>query len=93
MASYDRAVALDPGDADALSERGDAHERNGQYDRAIEDYSLLIALQPANPKAWNNRCWYVPSPGNFNLRQPDCNEALLLCPATPTPSTAAGSRI
>jgi tetratricopeptide (TPR) repeat protein len=66
-----------------LAERGDAHERAGLYDRAAEDYSRLIAIDPANAKAWNNRCWDRALLGRLEQALADCNEALRLAPDDP----------
>ena len=38
----DEAIRLNPEDAKAYINRGDAYEKRGEYDRAIEDYSKLL---------------------------------------------------
>ena len=66
-----------------MAERGDAHERAGLYDRAAEDYGRLIAIEPGNAKAWNNRCWDRAILGRLEEALADCNEALRLAPDDP----------
>jgi tetratricopeptide (TPR) repeat protein len=70
-------------EVEALAERGDAHERAGLYDRAAEDYSRLIVIEPNNAKAWNNRCWDRAVLGRLEEALADCNEALRVAPDDP----------
>jgi tetratricopeptide (TPR) repeat protein len=41
--------------AGAYTNRGDAYNHKGQYDRAIEDYNKAIQLNPNLAVAYNNR--------------------------------------
>ena len=43
---YDKAIELDPNDAEAYNNRGNSYSDLGQYQRAIEDYDKAIELDP-----------------------------------------------
>jgi tetratricopeptide (TPR) repeat protein len=76
--NYNKVIQLNPDDALAYNNRGNAYFNLGQYQRAIEDYNEAIRLKPDDALAYNNR-------GNAykNLRQyqraiMDYNEAVRL---------------
>jgi tetratricopeptide (TPR) repeat protein len=46
IASYDRAIELDPDFAGAYSNRGNAYGALGEHERAIEDYDRAIEIDP-----------------------------------------------
>jgi len=48
------AQAAEP-DLQALFDRANEHFNEGRYDRAIEDYSVVIAKMPDLIEAYNNR--------------------------------------
>ena len=50
---YDKAIELDPNDAEAYNDRGSSYHRLGQNERAIEDYDEAIKLDPDNAEAYN----------------------------------------
>lgn len=52
---YDRAIRLNPDDAEAFNNRAVAYFDNFQYDRAIQDYDQAIRLKPDNAGALINR--------------------------------------
>ncbi len=52
IADYDKAVAFDPRDGDAIFNRGLAHELQKQYDQAIADYTEGLRLRPDDAAAW-----------------------------------------
>ena len=51
--NYNKAIELDPNDADAYNNRGLAYYYLEEYERAIEDYNKAIELNPNY--AYNNR--------------------------------------
>ncbi len=53
--AYTSAIAIDPNDAKAYNNRGNAYKNKGQYDRAIADFDKAIAIDPNHAKAYNNR--------------------------------------
>ena len=55
IADYDRAIALDPKDATAYTNRGVAYGRKGRVNRAIADYDKAIALDANVALAYTNR--------------------------------------
>ena len=55
IAHYDKAIALDPNDAAAYTNRGSAYYRKGAFDRAIADHSKAIAIDPNHANAYYNR--------------------------------------
>ena len=55
IAAYDRAINLDPQNADAYCNRGVAYRELKEYQRAIADYDRAIALNPQNANTYYNR--------------------------------------
>jgi len=51
----DEAIRLNPQDADAYYNRGNAYGSLGQPERAIEDYAEAIRLNPTLALAYYNR--------------------------------------
>ena len=52
---YDKAIELDPQDAQAYVNRGSAYGYGGQYNRAIQDFDTAIKLNPKDAVAYFNR--------------------------------------
>lgn len=55
--SLDRAIELDPSDADAWLARGDACHFSGRLDEAVRDFRIFLDLRPDSPKAPLVRGW------------------------------------
>src|SRR5215467_3075923 len=55
LASYDRALALQPQHAEALSNRGNTLKALKRYDEALESYGRALSLQPDYTAALINR--------------------------------------
>jgi tetratricopeptide (TPR) repeat protein len=53
--SFNKAIELDPKNADAYYNRGRAHGHLGNYRQAIEDNTAAIGLNPQDRDAYNNR--------------------------------------
>ena len=55
ISSYNRAIEVYPGFAEAFNHRGVAYENIGQYDLAISDYESAIEINPRYVIAYFNR--------------------------------------
>ena len=55
LASYDRAIALAPGNAKAWANRGVSLRNLGRFEEALASYDRAIALQPGRPEAYVNK--------------------------------------
>ena len=55
LASFDRAIALDPGNADALSNRGNALAALRRHDDALASFDRALELRPDDPMTLFNR--------------------------------------
>jgi tetratricopeptide (TPR) repeat protein len=52
---FNRALGDHPDSFTILSIRASAYERKGERDKAMADYTRMIALRPENPDGWNAR--------------------------------------
>src|SRR6059058_378607 len=75
-AARDRSERL----AETFNSRGIAYRLKGDYDRAIQDYSQAIKINPNFAAAFDNRCWARAVVGILKPALADCNEALRLMP-------------
>ena len=55
VVAYDKAVFIQPGNADAWNNRGIALENLGKYSEAVSSYDKAVTLQPGYAEAWFNR--------------------------------------
>ena len=55
IAAYTEAIRKNPDDATAYFKRGDAYGANGEYDKAIADFTEVIRLDPNYPEANSRR--------------------------------------
>ena len=55
MASYDRAIGIAPGYAEAWCNRGNPLRSLGRFDAAVASYDRALALRPDMAEAWSNR--------------------------------------
>jgi len=55
IADFDRAIAIDPKNANAYTQRGSLYQLFGELDRAIADLTTAVALNPNNAEAYLNR--------------------------------------
>ncbi|MBO0754236.1 MAG: tetratricopeptide repeat protein [Bradyrhizobiaceae bacterium] len=55
IASFDAAILLDPGDAQAYDIRGNAWDEMGVFKNALGDYEESIRIDPDNPAVFHDR--------------------------------------
>ena len=76
-------AALEDGDheASAYTRRGQAFEREGLYDRAIEEYTRAILIDPTFAEAYLGRGWAHLAKGNHDQANRNYGEAIGLDPS------------
>ena len=67
ITDYSEAIKLDPTNALAYFNRGNAYDQLGEHDLAIADYTEAIKLDPTDPDAFNNRGQAYDNKGEFDL--------------------------
>jgi len=60
--------------------RGSAYFYKSDYERAIQDYTQAVKLDPQNAEAFDNRCWTNATTNKLQDALKDCNESLRLRP-------------
>lgn len=55
----------------------------GNHEQAIQDYGVVIELEPNHAWAYNNRCWAYALLRRASRALPDCEEAMRLLPDQP----------
>jgi tetratricopeptide (TPR) repeat protein len=78
---YDKAIELNPDNADAYYKRGDAYAEIGEYGQAIADYSKAIELAPGHALAYFNRAYASGEIGEYNKAIVDYSKAIELNPS------------
>src|SRR5262249_511575 len=84
LASYDRAIALDPGLAVAHGNRGAALKELNRLDGALASCDTAIRLMPASSEAAGNRANVLAALARFDAAIADYDRALALNPADAT---------
>jgi tetratricopeptide (TPR) repeat protein len=54
QAAYDKALALNPRQADAVNGLGVLHRKRGDDDKAMESYERALRIEPANAQAYSS---------------------------------------
>ncbi len=80
FADYNKAIELDPHNAAAYNNRGNAYYAKGEYDKAIADYTKAIKLDPAYAVVYNNRGTAYYNKGEYDKAIADCDKAIKLDP-------------
>ena len=75
-----KTIALDPEDADAYYNRGNAYIRKYDFDNAIQDYDKVIQLKPDFAEVYNNRGGAYAQKGELDLAIQDYDKAIQLKP-------------
>ena len=74
------AIAFDPSNSDAWSNRGAAKTKLGDHEDAISDCDEAIRLNPRNSDAWSNRGLAKIKLGDYQDAITYCDEAIRLNP-------------
>jgi protein O-mannosyl-transferase len=75
------AIAAEAGSVPgAFVNRGVAFEEEKQYDRAVQDYTEAIAIDPSQDKAYHNRGWAYRELGQIDKALKDYDTAIRLNP-------------
>jgi len=77
---YDKAIELNPQDAEAYYNRGNAKRALGDHQGAITDFDKAIELNPKDAEAYNNRGNAKADSGNYQEAIIDYNKAIELNP-------------
>jgi tetratricopeptide (TPR) repeat protein len=80
---YDDALQLDPGLADAYSHRGNAERDLGQEDKAVQDLSRALELDPADPYLRLDLGVCYGNLGNWATAEAEFRAGLTLRPSRP----------
>jgi tetratricopeptide (TPR) repeat protein len=80
IAAYTRAIELDPEDATAFNNRGNAYYDSGDYARAIADYDRAIDIDPQHEKAYYNRGNAYRDKGDYDVAIADYTQAIDIDP-------------
>ena len=80
LQEYNRAINLDPRQAQAYLGRGYVYEKVGNYEKALEDYSAYLRLQPKDPQGYLIRGMLLEILGRNSLALTDYDTAIGLAP-------------
>ncbi|MDR2717539.1 MAG: tetratricopeptide repeat protein [Treponema sp.] len=80
IADYTQAIRLNPNDAIAYANRGNAYSDKSDYDRAIADYTQAIRLNPNYTIAYANRATAYIGKSDLDRAITDYNQAIRLDP-------------
>jgi tetratricopeptide (TPR) repeat protein len=81
IAYFNKAVEIDPKDAEAYNNRGVAYDNKGQYDKAIADCTKAIEINPEYELPYNNRCCVYYKRGRYDNAVADCARAIKINPS------------
>jgi uncharacterized caspase-like protein len=75
-----RQIDRNPDDMTAHYKRGILYAKNGDFGRAVVDFSEVIHADPKDADAFNNRCWARAMLNELQTALKDCDEALRIRP-------------
>ena len=76
----DRRIETNPKDVTAHYKRGILYAKNGEFARAVSDFSEVLSSSPNDADAFNNRCWARTMLDELRTALKDCDEALRIRP-------------
>gem|GEM_PF-2036550 len=80
LASYDRALKIDPQKADVWCNKGNALYSEGRHAEALQCFDKAVALDPTNMKSWCNRGVSLKALGKLDEAVASYDKALALDP-------------
>lgn len=80
IASWEKALSIDPNLSEAWHNRGSALGRLGNYEAAIESFENALAIDPHNDRAWNDRAHALYQLENWVEAVNSWNNALKIMP-------------
>ena len=80
IASWEKALSIDPNLSEAWHNRGSALGRLGNYEAAIESFENALAIDPHNYQAWNDRAHALYQLENWVEAVNSWNNALKIMP-------------
>ena len=78
--AYSHTITLNPNNAAAYNNRGNAYNDNGGYDHALKDYNTAIQLKPDFAEVYNNRGNAYNGKEEYDRAIEDYNTAIQLKP-------------
>jgi type IV pilus biogenesis/stability protein PilW len=81
IAEFNKAIELNPRDAEAYNYRGSAYLQKGQVDLAISDYDQVLRLKPRDAEVYTDRGVAYGAKGQFDRAIADFNRAIELKPS------------
>ncbi|MDD5115473.1 MAG: tetratricopeptide repeat protein, partial [Candidatus Omnitrophica bacterium] len=80
LACYDKAISIDPRQADAYYNRGNVYHEKGEIEKAVSDYSKAIELNPVYIRAYYNRAVFYQGRDNLVQAIFDYNKVISIDP-------------
>lgn len=80
IASWEKALNIDPNLSEAWHNRGSALGRLGKYEAAVESFQNALAIDPHNCQAWNDRAHALYQLQNWSEAVESWSNALKIMP-------------
>ena len=79
----DKSISFDPDEINNYALRGDTYYYLGQFQKAVEDYTLSIYKDPNNPLIYGDRALAYLQSEQYKKTIDDCTKAISLTPEKP----------
>lgn len=76
IAEFNKAIKINPRDADAYYNRGIAYYYKGQYDQAISDFNRVLEINPGDIRAYKGRALVYQNKGQYDEAISDYDTAI-----------------
>src|SRR5579884_704316 len=76
IAEFNKAIKINPRDADAYYNRGIASYYKGQYDQAISDFNRVLEINPGDIRAYKGRALVYQNKGQYDEAISDYDTAI-----------------